>query len=240
MNENINIADIKQKMFDKLKPSGWDKVFKHYIFSNEFIDSLLKLYKFAGEGKRFTPPLKNIFRAFEECPYDELKVVIIGQDPYPQFGVADGIAFSCSNNDKPQPSLKYIFDELERQYAAFRTNDLLYDPLDLKRWSNQGILMLNTALTCEIGKIGSHYDIWKTFTAYLLDHLNTNHTGLIYVFMGKKAEDWSDLINDKYNYKFTVNHPASAAYRGGKWDSKNLFVEINKLLNKNHNLKIIW
>ena len=238
--ENIKIADIKRKMFNKLESSGWQRVFKHYIFSTDFVDALLALHKSAQEGKRFTPPLKNVFKAFEECKYDDLKVVMIGQDPYPQLGVADGIAFSCSNNDKPQPSLRYIFKELERQFAAFRTNDLLYDPLDLKRWSNQGILMLNTALTCEIGKVGSHYDIWKPFTAQLLTYLNDNHTGIVYVFMGKKAEEWSELISYKDNYKFNVSHPASAAYKGGKWDSKDVFRLINKIIYTNTKKEIIW
>ena len=117
--ENINIEYIKQKMFDKLESSGWQRVFKHYIFSTDFVNALLALHKSTQEGKRFTPPLKNVFKAFEECKYDDLKVVMIGPDPYPQLGIADGIAFSCSNNDTPQPSLKYMFKELERQFAAF-------------------------------------------------------------------------------------------------------------------------
>jgi len=236
----INITEIKQKMFNKLKDTGWDKVFKSYIFSSDFEDSIKKLHTFATQNKRFTPPLKDIFKAFEECPYKDLKVVMIGQDPYPQLGVADGIAFSCSKTDKPQPSLRYIFNELEREFPAYRTNDLLYNPLDLKRWSNQGILMLNTALTCEVGNIGSHYDVWKTFTAYLLTYLNDNYTGIVYVFMGKKAEGWGDLINEKFNYKFNVPHPASAAYKGGKWDSKGVFKEINNILRDNTNKTIIW
>jgi len=236
----INITEIKQKMFNKLKGTGWDKVFKSYIFSSDFEDSIKKLHTFATQNKRFTPPLKDIFKAFEECPYKDLKVVMIGQDPYPQLGVADGIAFSCSKTDKPQPSLRYIFNELEREFPAYRTNDLLYNPLDLKRWSNQGILMLNTALTCEVGNIGSHYDVWKTFTAYLLTYLNDNYTGIVYVFMGKKAEGWGDLINEKFNYKFNVPHPASAAYKGGKWDSKGVFKKINDILRDNTNKTIIW
>lgn len=236
----INIKEIKQKMFNKLNSTGWDKVFKSYIFSSDFEDSIKKLHTFASQDKRFTPPLKDIFRAFEECPYKDLKVVMIGQDPYPQLGVADGIAFSCSKTEKPQPSLRYIFKELEAQYPAFRTNDLLYNPLDLKKWSNQGVLMLNTALTCEIGNIGSHYDVWKTFTAYLLTYLNDNDTGIVYVFMGKKAESWGELISDKFNYKITVPHPASAAYKGGKWDSKNLFKEVNKIIYDNTKQQIIW
>jgi uracil-DNA glycosylase len=223
-------------MFAKLEPSGWDKVFKSFIFSSEFTDILSKLYELSIADKRFTPTLKQLFRAFEECPYDDLKVVFIGQDPYPQLGVADGISFSCGNTNKVQPSLRYIFEEIERTvYQEFPS----YQDPDLSRWSKQGILMLNTALTVEVGKIGSHYDIWKPFTAYMLDWLNNHNKELIYVYMGKKAEEWSVLTGDN-NYKFSVKHPASAAYNGSKWDSNDIFNKISKLVEENNGQKIIW
>ena len=232
----MDIEQIKQKMFDKLEPSGWGKVFKSFIFSSEFEKILNKLWELSNENSRFTPTLKQVFRAFEECPYDKLKVVIIGQDPYPQLGVADGISFSCSNTNKLQPSLKFILQEVDK---TVYNNHVISEDLDLKRWSNQGILMLNTALTVEIGKIGSHYDIWKPFTAYLFDYLNNNNSGLIYVYMGKKAEEWSEVIDDN-NYKFNVKHPASAAYNGSKWDSNDIFNKISKLVKENNGNEIIW
>lgn len=236
MKTETEIDEIKQKMFDKLEPSGWDKVFKSFIFSSEFTDILSKLYELSVADKRFTPTLKQLFRAFEECPYDDLKVVFIGQDPYPQIGVADGISFSCGNTNKVQPSLRYIFGEIERTvYQEFPS----YQDPDLTRWSKQGILMLNTALTVEVGKIGSHYDIWKPFTAYVLDLLNNYNPGLVYVYMGKKAEEWSELTGDN-NHKFTVKHPASAAYNGSKWDSNDIFNKISKLVEENNGQKIIW
>jgi uracil-DNA glycosylase len=236
MKTETEIDEIKQKMFDKLEPSGWDKVFKSFIFSSEFTDILSKLYELSVADKRFTPTLKQLFRAFEECPYDDLKVVFIGQDPYPQIGVADGISFSCGNTNKVQPSLRYIFGEIERTvYQEFPS----YQDPDLTRWSKQGILMLNTALTVEVGKIGSHYDIWKPFTAYMLDYLNNHNKELIYVYMGKKAEEWSVLTGDN-NYKFSVKHPASAAYNGSKWDSNDIFNKISKLVEENNGQKIIW
>jgi uracil-DNA glycosylase len=232
----MEIEQIKQKMFDKLEPNGWGKVFKSFIFSSEFEKILNKLWELSNENSRFTPTLKQVFRAFEECPYDKLKVVIIGQDPYPQLGVADGISFSCSNTNKLQPSLKFILQEVDK---TVYDNHVISEDLDLKRWSNQGILMLNTALTVEIGKIGSHYDIWKPFTAYLFDYLNNNNSGLIYVYMGKKAEEWSEVIDDN-NYKFNVKHPASAAYNGSKWDSNDIFNKISKLVKENNGNEIIW
>lgn len=221
----MDLEEIKQKMFDKLKDNGWDKVLKSFIFSSEFDDIIIKLKTLTEADKRFTPPLKQVFRAFEECPYDQLQVVIVGQDPYPQLGVADGISFSCGNTDKIQPSLKFIFEEIER--TVYQNSPSHQEP-DLKRWANQGILMLNTALTVEVGKIGSHYDIWKPFTAYLLDYLNSNKKTVVYVYMGKKAQEWSDMTDDTDNIKFFVKHPASAAYNGSKWDSNNVFIEIQK------------
>jgi uracil-DNA glycosylase len=232
----MNLEEIKQKMFDKLEPSGWSRILKSFIFSSEFDEILTKLWNLSKEDKRFTPPLKQVLRAFEECPYDKLKVVIVGQDPYPQLGVADGISFSCSNTGKVQPSLKFIFEEIER--TVFQGFPSHQDP-DLKRWSNQGILMLNTALTTEVGKIGSHYDIWRPFTAYLLDWLNSYNTGLVYVYMGKKAEEWSILTGDT-NHKFFVKHPASAAYNGSKWDSNDLFTKVSAIVTNTTGEIINW
>jgi uracil-DNA glycosylase len=227
----MNLEEIKQKMFEKLEPSGWVRIFKSFIFSSDFDNILTQLWNLSQADKRFTPTLKQLFRAFEECPYDKLQVVIIGQDPYPSLGVADGISFSCSNTGQLQPSLRFILDEVNRTVYKGHPGSL---DVDLKRWANQGVLMLNTALTVEVGKIGSHYDIWKPFTAYLLDWLNNYNPGLVYVYMGKKAEEWSSLTNDENNTKFFVKHPASAAYNRSKWDSDNLFVKIKK------HVDIIW
>ena len=126
------------------------------------------MVKLTNDGKRFTPPLKDIFKAFEECPYDKLKIIIVSQDPYPSFGIADGIAFSCSKTNDIQPNLKFILEEINK--TVYDNQIISKDP-DLKRWSNQGVLLLNTALTTTIGKSGQHYNIWKPFIAYLFDHL---------------------------------------------------------------------
>jgi len=237
MKDKLNIEEIKLKMFDKLKSNNWDKVFSSFIFSSDFDKIIMQLYNLSMEDKNFTPPLKQVFRAFEECPFDNLKVVIIGQDPYPQLGVADGISFSCSNTNNLQPSLRYILGEVNK--TVYGDNPVSTD-VDLKRWSNQGILMLNTSLTTEVGKIGQHYDIWKDFTAYLLDYLTHNKENIIYIYMGKKAQEWADLTGDN-NHKLFVSHPASAAYTKQKhWDSNNVFLETQLLVQKYHNTNIIW
>jgi len=227
----INIKDLRKKFCEKLDSSGWLEILGPIIDSDEFEIVIYKLKNEVENGRRFTPKIKDLFRAFEECPYDELKVIMIGQDPYPQLGIADGIAFSCSKTGKLQPSLRYIFKELNpNQWDSL-------DP-DLKRWSNQGILMLNTAFTVQIGKIGSHYDIWKPITNMILSSINENNKDIPTVLLGKKAEEWHLRLHNQIIFK--VPHPASAAYRGSKWDSKNIFQEINIILNEQNKRLIFW
>ena len=236
MKQKLDLEEIKQKLFERLEPSGWGKILKPFIFSTDFENIIIQLARLSSDGKRFTPPLKDAFRAFEECPYDKLRVILVGQDPYPQFGIADGIAFSCSKTRDYQPSLSFILDEVNR--TVYNGHPESIEP-DLKRWSNQGILMLNTALTTTVNKIGQHYKIWQPFIAYLFDYLTWHNSGLIYVYMGKEAQTWADTVSDN-NYKFKVSHPASAAYNNSSWDSQNVFVEVQKLIEQNYNQKIIW
>ncbi len=103
MSKSLNIEEIKDKIIDKLKLSGWDRILRSFIYSKEFEDIVFILLKQTQDGKRFTPTMKNWFRAFEECPYSELKMVIVGQDPYPGINQADGIVRLLLTNT---PSLK--------------------------------------------------------------------------------------------------------------------------------------
>jgi uracil-DNA glycosylase len=199
------------------------------------MDTILStLLNEAMDNKRFTPKVKDLFRSFETCEFDKTKVVIIGQDPYPQQDVADGIAFSCSYTGKPEASLRYIFDSIKK------TTNIESTDCDLKRWSNQGVLLLNTAFTTTIGKPGSHQLLWRPFTVAVLDALIWNNPNLIYVFMGKQAQQLADLIPDN-NYKISVMHPASAAYNYQKdWDCGDMWNKINEYLVKQNKTKIEW
>jgi uracil-DNA glycosylase len=238
MKDTIDIEEIKEKLYTKLESSGWARVLRGFIFSKDFDDIIKKLIKQTQDGKRFTPAIKNWFRAFEECPYNELKVVILGQDPYPGVNQADGIAFSCSITGDTQPSLKFMLDGIDR--TLYNNQRVVDRNTDLKRWSNQGILLINTALTTSVGKIGQHYNIWQPFLAYLFDWLTWNNSGLVYIYMGKQAQLWSDAVNDN-NYKFLISHPASAAYNNyEEWDCKDTFVKTDEIIKKNYNYSIIW
>ncbi len=134
---------------------------------------------------------------------------------------------------KEQPSLRFILDEVEKLYPEGYERDP-----NLQKWSRQGIIMLNTALTCRVGEIGSHYHIWKGFTAFFLEYMNRCHKDCITVLLGKKADEWSQYLDNHDIIR--VSHPASAAYSGGKWNSNNLFETINKKLEKLGKEPIVW
>ena len=232
----INLSEVKDKLYEKLKPSGWGDKLKTFIVSDDF-DKILKfLLAEAQAGKRFTPVLKQVFRAFEQCQFKDLKVVMVGQDPYPHIGVADGIAFSCSNLGVVQPSLKFMFKEIENTVYP---DGYRWDP-DLTRWSNQGVLLLNSSLTTTIGKVGQHYVIWQPFIAFLFDLLSHHYPNLVYVFMGKKAQEYMDYVTDT-SVKIITSHPASAAHQQSeRWESNDMFNKVNQKL-KDQNLKtIVW
>ena len=100
------------------------------------------------------------------------------------------------------------------------------------------MLLLNTAFTCQVNKIGSHYAIWKSFTEYLFENLNRHKTGTIFILMGRKAEQWQVLLPSQIIYK--VAHPASAAYRGGRWEHLGVFNKVNDMLKKQKKTPIDW
>ena len=235
----LDQGQIIDKLQEMLRSSGWHNLLKGFLVSEDFENIIETLKKHVADNKRFTPPLKQVFRAFQECPLEELKVIFVGQDPYPQMGVADGIAFSCGNTLKPEASLRYIQRALiDTVYQGKITvNDL--NP-DLTNWSRQGILMLNTSLTTEIGKIGKHLDLWKGLISYLFDMLNTQKQDIIWVFLGKKAQEYSDLIGD-HHIKLYASHPASAAYqREQHWNCEDVFNKVNSNLRALGKPEIIW
>lgn len=242
---NVNLEEIKNKLYERLKPSGWANPLKTFIMSTDMDNILNRLYKDVKEGKRFTPVLKQVFRAFEECPYEDLKLVVLGQDPYPhpprkegQLPVADGIAFSCSNCGKIETSLKYIYQEVND--TVYPGQEYIWEP-DLKKWANQGILLLNSSLTTNLGVVGAHYDIWKPFIAFLLDMLVSHKPATTYIFMGKVAQEWMDSIPDDTNWKLYCSHPASAAYdKEEHWDSGNVFIKAQKLVYEQTKYNIKW
>lgn len=234
---SIDLEDVKIKLYNKLKPSGWADVLKTFLLSSDFDKILKELLKQSQNGKRFTPTIKDLFRAFEECPYDKTRVILLGQDPYPYADVPDGIAFSCSKQPYVQPSLKFILNAVRT--TVYNDDYYSLDP-DLKRWSNQGILMLNTALTTTVGSVGSHVKLWQPFMTFLFDVITWNKNPLIYMFLGAKAREWDKSIPSN-NWKFYTDHPASALHNKQEiWDCKDIFNKVNKVLYDTHGEIIEW
>lgn len=230
------------KSYDNDKNNGWNNLLKGFLVSEDFVTIIKTLEDLVNDEKRFTPPLKMVFRAFSECPFDKLKVVVVGQDPYPQLGVADGIAFSCGNTGKKEASLRYIHGAIAK--TVYNDGDPKDLNPDLSDWSKQGILMLNTSLTTEVGKIGKHFDIWDPFVKYLIDMLNSYSVNakkpIIWVLLGKKAQELEDLLDDS-QIVLKASHPASAAYAREKlWDCNDVFNKVNNELEALGSAKILW
>lgn len=175
-------------------------------------------------------PLKaDIFRAFRLCPLSSLNIVMLSQDPYPQKDVATGIAFGNKRDiieENLSPSLKIIKEcvinyEIPHKFINFDNS--------LEKWSKQGILMLNSALTVEMNRPGSHSMLWRQFTAKLLKNLSAYSTGIIYVLFGKQAQTFKPYINKWTNHIIEIEHPAYYA-RTNKKMPYSLFTDIDKLM----------
>lgn len=236
-----SVFTVQEKLVEKLRPSGWAEFLRSHLQSSDFtsiIQHLLDEYK---AGRRFTPNLKQLFTAFELCPLDKVKVVIIGQDPYPQPMVADGMAFSCGNTGKPEASLRYIMGAIEAtvpfEDKAVTDPETVYS---LSRWAEQGVLLLNTALTTEVTKTGKHTDVWKPFMEYLIDMINFKQAGLVWGLMGKHAHQYEALIGEHHTV-LKSTHPAFAAYmKSPLWDCSDIFNKINQQLVEYKKDKILW
>jgi uracil-DNA glycosylase len=239
--EKLSAEQIRDKLIEKLGPSGWSEFLRGFLRSSDFDQIVQFLMQENEEGRRFTPALKQLFTAFERCPVDSVKVVVIGQDPYPQPLVADGMAFSCGNLLKPEASLRYMLRAIESTVPIEQRQEVTdTTKCDLGRWASQGVLLLNTALTTEVTKTGKHTHIWKPFMEYVIDMLNFRQSGLIWVLMGKQAQSFDSIIGEHHKV-LTCAHPAFAAYqRLHEWDCNDVFNKVNSQLTEFKKDIIYW
>lgn len=183
------------------------------------------------------PVKEDVFKAFQLCPLRDCKVVFVGQDPYPQKGVATGILFGNKEGTKNlSPSLQ-IIKEAAIDYTAPH-NYLIDFDITLESWAKQGILMLNSALTVEINKIGSHTQLWRPFISQFIKDLSSYDT-FLFVLFGQQAQSFEPYINKKHSYIMKENHPAFYA-RINKAMPPNIFYDINKYLKAQFNESIKW
>lgn len=204
-------------------------------------DKILK--KLASSKQVVCPKVKDIFKAFTLCSLHDLKVVIIGQDPYSNLvngsPVATGIAFANSSDTLEcnySPSLDVLMESVI-DYTMPHGN-IIFDP-SLEKWEAQGVLLLNAALSCKAYSTGSHALLWRPFIKSFLTNLSTYDTGIVYVLMGTEAQSFEPYINSKYNHIIKTKHP-SWYIRNHMSMPPELWLEINKLLIGHYGFGIQW
>lgn len=205
----------------------------------QIIQILNNLY----QSKCIMPGYHNIFKAFTLLDLKDTKVIFLGQDPYPQLEVATGVLFgnnvnNVNNNNNENilsPSLEVI-KEAAINYELYH-NPYKFD-ITLESWAKQGILLLNSALTVEVNKVGSHAMLWRPFMSGLLKSISEINPGIIYVLFGTQAQTFEPYIN-KNNIILKVKHPAYYARNKEKMPPE-IFITINKLVKKYYGEQIKW
>jgi uracil-DNA glycosylase len=209
----------------KIEPS-WGTVLKQEFEKSYFqqIVTFLKTEKAAG--KTIYPPGPLIFNAFNQTPFDKIKVVIIGQDPYHGTGQAHGLSFSVPNGIKPPPSLLNIFKEIETDTGIKMPRE--YG--NLTRWAEQGVLMLNAALTVRANEANSHAKFgWADFTDAVIKKISDEKTGIVFLLWGKFAQEKQSLIDETKHFILKAAHPSPFAADKGFFGCKH-FSKTNDLL----------
>lgn len=194
-------------------------------------EELFKIMRWLSSVNKDTlcPSIKNVFKAFLLCPYKDLKVVMLGMDPYPQKGVAQGLLFANSketSEDKVSPSLKIIKEAIIDYEIPHNT--IIFDN-SLEDWAKQGILLINSALTCMVGNTGCHFTIWNKFISKLLTNISRENKSIVYLLFGNQARSFSNNISSPYI--LSEYHPAYYARRNEKM-RKDIFIEMNNIINK--------
>lgn len=193
----------------------------------------------AGErasGKTIYPPKEDVFNAFSATEFDQVKVVILGQDPYHGPNQAHGLCFSVQPGVKTPPSLVNMYKELAQSVPGFEIPQHGF----LQHWAEQGVLLLNTVLTVEQGKAHSHANIgWERFTDKVIEALNKQGEGIVFLLWGSHAKKKGQSIDRKRHHVLTAPHPSPlSAHRG--FFGCNHFVLANQYLEQNGQTPIDW
>ncbi|NAW50241.1 uracil-DNA glycosylase [Elizabethkingia argentiflava] len=211
----------------------WSEVLEPIKNSEYFITLWAKVNREYKERQCF-PPKNKIFRALELTSFEEVEVVIIGQDPYHNDGQANGLCFSVSEGVPAPPSLKNIFKELQEDLHISRTQKELDD------WAGQGVLLLNATLTVQAHQPNSHKDLgWESFTDYIIQQISEKKENVVFVLWGAFAQKKAALIDDSKHYILTSSHPSPFSVYRGFFGSKP-FSKINEYLRSKHKKTIVW
>jgi uracil-DNA glycosylase len=206
-------------------------------FNQPYFNQLIEFIKHEqAAGKTIYPLGSQIFNAFEFTPFNEVKVVILGQDPYHGAGQAHGLCFSVNKNIAVPPSLKNIYKELQTDIEGFTAPN----HGDLSHWAKQGVLLLNATLTVEKDKAGSHQGKgWEKFTDEVIKQLSTQKEKLVFILWGKFAQSKATLIDTQKHLVLMAAHPSPFSAYNGFLGCKH-FSKTNAYLIANNLMPISW
>jgi len=215
---------------------SWKEVLEDE-FEKDYMKTLKDfLQKEKESGHSIYPPGSLIFNAFNHTPFDKVKVVILGQDPYHGKDQAHGLSFSVKKGISPPPSLKNIYKELEKDIPGFN----IPAHGELTKWADQGVLLLNASLTVRAHEPGSHQNKgWEKFTDHAIHELSEKRTGIIFLLWGKFAQSKSELIDPGKHYILKAAHPSPYSADSGFFGCGH-FSKANKILEENGKVPIDW
>ncbi len=192
-------------------------------FQKPYFKSLTEFVKQEYNSNRCFPPGNQIFAAFDYCGFDEVKVVIIGQDPYHGIGQANGLCFSVNDGVSHPPSLRNIFLEIEKDLGkAYPESG------NLERWAKQGVLLLNATLTVRAHNAGSHQNKgWETFTNAVIEVISEKKENIVFLLWGGFAKKKSKFIDPQKHIILTSGHPSPLSANKGYWFGNKHFSKTN-------------
>lgn len=211
----------------------WDSILKEE-FNKDYFKDLIMFLDEERKSKTIFPKSIDLYKALKLTDYDEVSVVILGQDPYHGDGEANGLCFSVNHGIQIPPSLKNIFKELKSDLNIERTDT------DLSDWAKQGVLLLNTVLTVEKDKAFSHRGKgWEIFTDKIIEELNEREDPIVFVLWGNAARSKKVLLTNKKHMVVESAHPSPLSYNRGFKDSKP-FSKVNLMLKSVNKEEIKW
>lgn len=185
--------------------------------------------------KRISPNKGDVFKVFNLCEYKNLRVIILGQDPYPQSDVANGIMFG-TNKKIFTPTLKVITESLINPEKV--EHESYFIDTSLESWLKQGVLLLNSSLTVEENKIGTHTMLWRNFISSFISKVSESNPGLVFILLGNQAKTFKPYIH-KNCYVLLEQHPLHFVRTNSKMPDT-IFKEANRILKSSNNIKINW
>jgi uracil-DNA glycosylase len=212
---------------------------KRYLnaeFDKEYFINLTELVRQEYQNHLCFPPGRQVFNAFNLCPFNDVKVVIIGQDPYHEPGQAMGLSFSVPVGTTMPPSLVNIFKEIQQDLGHPIPQDG-----DLTRWCKQGVLLLNATLTVRAHEANSHQKLgWSQFTDAAIKALSDHRKGLVYMLWGSYARSKRYLINQQQNLILESVHPSPLSANRGGWFGQHQFSRCNAYLESKGITPVNW